>query len=46
MAKFKPAGTRKPKIERSNKGMLPCILLLVVLFAGVFLLFYAILKSG
>jgi len=46
MAKFKPAGTRKPKIERSNKGMLPCLLLLVVGFGLIFLLFYELLKSG
>jgi hypothetical protein len=46
MAKFKPAGTRKPKIERSSKGMFPCIFFLVAGFAVVFFLFYELLKSG
>ncbi len=46
MAKFKPAGSRKAKAPRSNRGVIPCLILLVSGFVLIFLLFYAMLKSG
>jgi len=47
MAKFKPAGSRKPAGQSSSKrGLIPCAVLILLGFALLFLLFYEILKSG
>jgi hypothetical protein len=46
MAKFKPAGSRKPTSRNSNRGLIPCAILILGGFAGLFFLFYEILKSG
>ena len=46
MAKFKPAGSRKPAAARSSRGMIPCFILIVSGFLLLFLLFYELLKSG
>jgi hypothetical protein len=46
MAKFKPAGSRKVKAERSNKSAIPCLIVIVLGFLLIFLLFYELLKSG
>ncbi|MEO8025016.1 MAG: hypothetical protein ABI823_01000 [Bryobacteraceae bacterium] len=44
MAKYKAAGTRRPKA--SPRSALPCLFLLVIGFALVFLLFYFGMQSG
>jgi hypothetical protein len=46
MAKFRPAGSRKATARKSNRGIIPCVFLLLGGFALIFLLFYAMLKSG
>ena len=46
MAKFKPVGSRKVKVKRSNRGLIPCFILILAGFALIFLLFYESLKSG
>jgi hypothetical protein len=46
MAKFKPAGSRKAVSRNSNRGLIPCAILIVSGFAFLSFLFYEILKSG
>ena len=47
MAKFKPAGSRKPAGQSSsNRGLIPCAIVILSGFVLLFLLFYEILKSG
>jgi hypothetical protein len=46
MARFKPAGTRRARSVRSNRGLIPCALLIVAAFALLFLLLYEVLKSS
>ena len=47
MAKFKPAGARKsPAVARSNRGLIPCAILILGAFGLMILLFYELLKSG
>ncbi|MBZ5602752.1 MAG: hypothetical protein LAO79_10640 [Acidobacteriia bacterium] len=46
MAKFKPAGSRRGTTARSNRGLIPCALLILAAFALIIFLFYEILKSG
>jgi hypothetical protein len=48
MAKFKPAGSRKPTSHSrsTNRGLIPCVIVILGGFALLFLLFYEILKSG
>jgi hypothetical protein len=46
MAKFKPPGSKKARPPGSNRGLIPCVFLLVTGFAIIFLLFYLLLKSG
>jgi hypothetical protein len=46
MAKFRPAGgARRGRTARSNKGLIPCAILIIAGFALVFLLLYEVLKS-
>ncbi len=46
MAKFKPAGSRRTTTAKSNKGLIPCAILIIGAFALMILLFYELLKSG
>lgn len=46
MSKFKPAGSRKAKGQSSNRGAIPCFVVILAGFAVMFLLFYELLKSG
>jgi len=46
VAKFKPAGSKKPKAAQSKRGFIPCLIVLVVGFVLLSLLFYAVMKSG
>ncbi len=46
MAKFKPAGSKKPKAAQSKRGFIPCLIVLVVGFVLISLLFFAVMKSG
>lgn len=46
MAKFKPAGSHKPVSRNSNRGLIPCAILILSGFAFLSFLFYEILKSG
>ena len=45
MARYKPAGTHKPKVS-SARGIVPCLFVLLLGFALVFYLFYAVLNSS
>lgn len=45
MAKFKPAG-RRPTAAPSARGAVPCIIIVVLGMALLFVLFYAILKGS
>lgn len=48
MAKFKPAGSRKPgsKDKRSNLSFIPCLSVVLLGLAVVFILLYALLTAG
>jgi hypothetical protein len=47
MAKFKPAGSKKSRpAPDSKRGLLPCGLLLLFVFALIFGLLYLVFKSG
>lgn len=46
MARFKPAGTKKAKPVKSNRGFIPCVIVLLAGFALLFWLFYAVVHSG
>jgi hypothetical protein len=46
VAKFKPAGSKKPKAAQSKRGFIPCLIFLVVGFVLLSLLFYAVMRSG
>lgn len=46
MARFKPAGSRRTGPSRSSKGLIPCVILIILGFALIFLLMYEVLKSG
>jgi hypothetical protein len=47
MAKFKPAaGRRSATAARSNRGLIPCAILILGAFALMIFLFYELLKSG
>jgi hypothetical protein len=46
MAKFKPAGSRKPKTADSKRGLIPCLILVLLGFGLVTWLFWALVTSG
>ncbi|HML15473.1 MAG TPA: hypothetical protein VK419_00545 [Bryobacteraceae bacterium] len=48
MARFRPAGSgsRRTTAARSNKGLIPCVILIILGFALIFLLMYEVMKSG
>jgi hypothetical protein len=46
MAKFKPAGARRPAKASSNRGLIPCAILILAGLGLILLLFYETLKSG
>ena len=46
MAKFKPAGSRRTTTAKSNKGLIPCAILIIGALGLMILLFYELLKSG
>jgi hypothetical protein len=46
MARFKPPGTKKAKSVKSSRGFIPCVIVLVLGFAVIFVLFYAVINSG
>jgi hypothetical protein len=46
MAKIRPAGSRKTTTAKSNRGLIPCAILILMGFALLILLFYESLKSG
>lgn len=46
MARFKPAGTHKSKPPRGNRALIPCAILILMMFAALFLIFYDSLKVG
>jgi hypothetical protein len=46
MAKFKLAGSRKTPAPSSKRGLIPCLFLVVVGLAIVFLLLYGMLSSS
>ena len=46
MGKYKPAGSRKVEIKKSNARAIPCLILIVVAIGLISLLFYELLKGG
>ncbi len=46
MAKFKPAGSKKPGSSAKAKGAIPCVIIIVVAIGIVCLLFYVTLSSS
>ena len=46
MAKFKPAGSRKRSSRSSNRGLIPCAILILGGFVLLSLLFYEVLSNG
>jgi hypothetical protein len=46
MAKYKPARSRRATTARSNRGLIPCAILVIGGFALLFLLLYEVMKSG
>lgn len=46
MAKYKPPRTRRGTTAKSNRGLIPCAILIIGGFALIFLLMYEVLKSG
>jgi len=46
LAKFRPAGSKKPKAQASKRGFIPCLVILVIGFTLISVLIYAVMKSG
>jgi hypothetical protein len=46
MAKFKPVGARKAAAKRNARGLLPCLLVVIIGFVLLFILFSSMLKSS
>jgi len=46
LAKFKPAGTKKPKAAASKQGFIPCLVILVIGFVLIALLLFAVMRSS
>jgi hypothetical protein len=46
MARYKPAKPRRTGSPKSNRGLIPCAILILGGFALIFLLMYEVLKSG
>jgi hypothetical protein len=46
MAKYKPPRSRRPAAAKSNRGLIPCAILILAGFALIFLLLYEVMKSG
>jgi hypothetical protein len=46
MAKYKPAKPRRTSKAKSNRGLIPCAILILAGFGLIFLLMYEVMKSG
>jgi hypothetical protein len=46
LAKFRPAGAKKPKAQASKRGFIPCLVILTAGFVLISLLIYAVMRSG
>jgi hypothetical protein len=49
MARFRPPGSKNPKkvdAKKAARGMIPCLLILVLGLALMFLVFYEFMNSG
>jgi hypothetical protein len=46
MARFKPPGMKKKVAEKPARGLVPCLIILVLGLIVVFFLFYEFLNSG
>jgi len=46
MEKFKPAGSRKTSAPNSKRGLIPCLFIVAIGLAVVFLLLYGMLSSS
>jgi hypothetical protein len=46
MAKFRPAGSRKPKSAESKRGLIPCLFIVLLGIGLVTWLFWALVNSG
>jgi hypothetical protein len=46
MAKFKPRGAKKKEPQKTLRGLIPCLFVLIGGLALIFFLFYESLNSG
>jgi hypothetical protein len=46
LARYKPAGSKKVKPERTNRGFIPCLIILGLGFVLLTLLMFGVLRSG
>ncbi len=46
MAKYKPAGSRKPLKAPQSRGAIPCMIVIIVAIGVMIMLFYFTLQSG
>ena len=46
MARFRPRGVKKIDRPKTARGLVPCLLVLVIGMAVLFFLFYEFLSSG
>jgi hypothetical protein len=46
MSRFRPRGAKKKEREKTVRGLLPCLFVLIGGLIVVFLLFYAFMNSG
>jgi hypothetical protein len=46
MAKYRPAGSKKGKAAASNRGLIPCAIVIIGGIALILILFYLVLQSN
>jgi hypothetical protein len=46
LARFKPVGSKKVKPERTNRGFIPCLIILGLGFLLLTLLMFGVFKTG
>jgi hypothetical protein len=46
MARFRPPGARKAGPQKTTRGLIPCLFIIIGGLAMMFFLFYELLNSG
>jgi len=46
MARFRPRGAKKKEPEKTARGLIPCLFVIVGGIVVIFFLFYVLLNSG